>query len=223
MRASSWSESENLKNDQYVGFTAGLAGPYKLAFKDTHADFAIKDMSVISLLNPGPKLNTLVSWEGIFSNDQALIFLLPYQESTQPVYLLLAYEVTTNQHQAPSNNAFTVTLTNGVTVELVGVCKHPSKDKQWWRPDGSLIPRPYDRLNRETRDADYSLYEIVFRLKGEQNLIPKIALNDSVKGSSGPFRIAEQASGISIVEPENVYYTTISVKKGLQLADARGF
>ncbi|MBW8040601.1 MAG: hypothetical protein FVQ85_11430 [Planctomycetes bacterium] len=33
----------------------------------------------------------------------------------------------------------------GVTVELVGVCDHPSEGKQWWRPDGSLLKNsPYD-------------------------------------------------------------------------------
>ncbi len=38
-----------------------------------------------------------------------------------------------------------VKLRNGVTVELLGVCEHPSVGKQWWRPDGSRLPeRPYD-------------------------------------------------------------------------------
>jgi len=37
------------------------------------------------------------------------------------------------------------TLPNGVTVELVGVSFHPSKGKQWWRPDGTSLERaPYD-------------------------------------------------------------------------------
>jgi len=40
---------------------------------------------------------------------------------------------------------FEVTLDNGVTVELLGICEHPSEGKQWWRPDGSLLPEsPYD-------------------------------------------------------------------------------
>ncbi len=35
------------------------------------------------------------------------------------------------------------TLPGDITVELVGVSFHPSKDKAWWRPDGrSLEPRP---------------------------------------------------------------------------------
>jgi len=31
------------------------------------------------------------------------------------------------------------TLSNGATVELVGICDYPSDGKQWWRPDGSLL------------------------------------------------------------------------------------
>ena len=38
--------------------------------------------------------------------------------------------------------SFTATLTNGVTVELVGICKHPSEGKQWWQPDGSILETP---------------------------------------------------------------------------------
>jgi len=40
---------------------------------------------------------------------------------------------------------FTKTLANGVMVEVVGVCDHPSEGRQWWRPDGSLLEEaPYD-------------------------------------------------------------------------------
>ncbi|MHC4299890.1 MAG: M56 family metallopeptidase [Planctomycetota bacterium] len=33
----------------------------------------------------------------------------------------------------------TATLASGVTVELVGVCEHSSENKQWWRPDGTIV------------------------------------------------------------------------------------
>jgi beta-lactamase regulating signal transducer with metallopeptidase domain len=40
---------------------------------------------------------------------------------------------------------FKADLPNGVTVELVGVCEHPSQGKQWWRPDGNLLLQaPYE-------------------------------------------------------------------------------
>ena len=36
---------------------------------------------------------------------------------------------------------------SGITVELLGVSENPSKDKPWWKPDGSpLAERPYEDL-----------------------------------------------------------------------------
>ena len=47
--------------------------------------------------------------------------------------------------KATEQSEFTAILSNGVTVELVGVCEHPSEGKRWWRPDGSLLEEaPYD-------------------------------------------------------------------------------
>jgi len=43
-----------------------------------------------------------------------------------------------------------VTLPDGVVVELVGVCEHPSEGRRWWRPDGRNLAedaRPYRKLN----------------------------------------------------------------------------
>ncbi len=47
---------------------------------------------------------------------------------------------------------FKTTLPNGVTVELLGICEHPSEGKQWWTPNGSFIEgRPYDHIGAEVR------------------------------------------------------------------------
>jgi beta-lactamase regulating signal transducer with metallopeptidase domain/tetratricopeptide (TPR) repeat protein len=61
---------------------------------------------------------------------------------------------------------FTATLVSGVTVELVGVCEHPSQDKKWWRPDGSLLEEaPYDSTGSVLEDEEgYELYEYALRL-----------------------------------------------------------
>ena len=43
---------------------------------------------------------------------------------------------------------FTARFPSGITVELLGVCENPSKDKPWWQPDGSpLDKRPYNADN----------------------------------------------------------------------------
>jgi beta-lactamase regulating signal transducer with metallopeptidase domain len=45
------------------------------------------------------------------------------------------------------DESFKATLTNGVTVELVGICEHPSEGKQWWTPNGTLLKEaPYDKV-----------------------------------------------------------------------------
>ncbi|MHC4475093.1 MAG: tetratricopeptide repeat protein [Planctomycetota bacterium] len=47
--------------------------------------------------------------------------------------------------ESTTGSQFTAALPNGVTVELVGICEHPSQGKQWWRPDGGLLKdSPYD-------------------------------------------------------------------------------
>ena len=55
----------------------------------------------------------------------------------------------TGQEPAPEityQPPYAVTLPNGVTVELLGVTHFPSKDTDWWRPDGSPLPeRPYEQ------------------------------------------------------------------------------
>ncbi|MBL7215822.1 MAG: hypothetical protein ISS71_09110, partial [Phycisphaerae bacterium] len=65
---------------------------------------------------------------------------------------VINFELTKNSELKAKN--FTATLPSGVTVELVGVCEHPSDGKQWWNPDGLLMGelvfelkgrRPYDK------------------------------------------------------------------------------
>src|SRR5206468_359963 len=45
----------------------------------------------------------------------------------------------------------TATLPNGVTIELLGVAEHPSKDKPWWSPAGAPIP---DRFTSDVSSKD---------------------------------------------------------------------
>jgi beta-lactamase regulating signal transducer with metallopeptidase domain len=60
--------------------------------------------------------------------------------------------ISTQEHKSKENKKqqgdFSIKLSNGTTVELVGVCEHPSKDKQWWAPDGNMLEKnPYDEIN----------------------------------------------------------------------------
>ncbi|MHC4345541.1 MAG: M56 family metallopeptidase, partial [Planctomycetota bacterium] len=65
---------------------------------------------------------------------------------------------------------FAAGLPNGVTVELLGVCEHPSEGKQWWRPDGVFLDearRPYENFGGKSSSAGHKVYEVAFQLSGE--------------------------------------------------------
>ena len=66
-----------------------------------------------------------------------------------------------------SLNKSRATLPNGVTVEVLGVCEHPSEGQQWWKPDGSVFTdAPYWKISKGDRTYPGSkerAYEIVFQ------------------------------------------------------------
>jgi hypothetical protein len=78
---------------------------------------------------------------------------------------VIDFALTRGGDSGPSE--FEATLPNGVTVELIGVCEHPSAGKQWWRPDGMLLEKaPYHTMgSRLTHDEGYSDYEFVLRVE----------------------------------------------------------
>ena len=63
---------------------------------------------------------------------------------------------------------FIATMPNGVTVELVGICEHPSEGKQWWRPDGTTLENsqyPYRKSGKIVRTGikDDKILELALR------------------------------------------------------------
>ncbi len=67
---------------------------------------------------------------------------------------------------------FVAKLPSGVTVELVGVCEHPSEGKQWWRPDGTLLNEtPYKTTGSLLPEhANYRYCEFVIRLQDADDI-----------------------------------------------------
>jgi hypothetical protein len=94
---------------------------------------------------------------------------------------------------------FTSTLPDGATVELVGVCEHPSKGRQWWRPDGSLIDKaPYKTMDsRLKRHKGYSDYEFVLRLKGPSDTSYKWQIPGGKQGTDTGAPIDEHGNRVS--------------------------
>ncbi len=77
-------------------------------------------------------------------------------------------------------------LSNGTTVEFIGICENPSAGKQWWGPDGSpldYVPyinvTPYDRARE-----DRKVFEFAWRI---QKLGDGGAIRYSMEGSTGSY------------------------------------
>ncbi|HIJ52460.1 MAG TPA: hypothetical protein HPP66_04820 [Planctomycetes bacterium] len=88
-----------------------------------------------------------------------------------------------------TDSSFTATLPNGVTVELVGVCEHPSEGKQWWKPDGDeLLEAPYDEIGGNVYpDGDEKSFEFAIILGNlpAERVNTKVRCEESVSGSAG--------------------------------------
>jgi beta-lactamase regulating signal transducer with metallopeptidase domain len=99
----------------------------------------------------------------------------------------------------PSESQFSATLANGVTVELVGVCEHPSAGKQWWRPDGSeLEERPYDRIGGQVHpDAKQRAFEFAIELGNlpTDEISTKVEAEEAGGGSSSGNKTQISGSG----------------------------
>ncbi len=86
-----------------------------------------------------------------------------------------------------SNSQFVATLPNGVTVELIGICEHPSQGKQWWRPDGSFIG--VDRFrNYDFGDAiiaENNQFLRIFALRFNDDVLQDMRLSWDLNNSRG--------------------------------------
>ncbi|MFC1676130.1 LamG-like jellyroll fold domain-containing protein [Planctomycetota bacterium] len=100
---------------------------------------------------------------------------------------------------------FKATLPNGVTVELVGICEHPSEGKQWWRGDGNRlgIKIVTQDLNRyKSKDPGY---EFAFKFVGDDF---SVRFKD-IKGS-------KQHSGLTVLEPKGIQALRAHIKSTLR-------
>ncbi|MFH1614635.1 MAG: M56 family metallopeptidase [Planctomycetota bacterium] len=106
---------------------------------------------------------------------------------------------------AQQQSEFKATLPNGVTVKLVGVCNYPSKDKQWWKPDGSQLDMKIITEDKSRYTSDYPGYEIAFKVVGEDFNFKRGKIKDS-----------KESSNIDIIEPEGIIACRAHIKKGIK-------
>jgi hypothetical protein len=117
---------------------------------------------------------------------------------------------------AESARSFTATLPNGVTVELVGICEHPSEGKQWWGVGGQLVPKPYQRLNYNERSADSKLYEVAYRLFGWDDILSTIYSNSEITGHISLYPLSQKTEKLNILDAANAYGAILLVKPDAQ-------
>jgi beta-lactamase regulating signal transducer with metallopeptidase domain len=89
---------------------------------------------------------------------------------------------------------FTASLPNGVAVELVGLCEHPSEGKQWWAPDGLPLEQKITTKDSSHYEDKNKAFEIAYRISFPQGMtidMPK------VKGSTAQ-------SGLEVTSPDGL-------------------
>jgi beta-lactamase regulating signal transducer with metallopeptidase domain/peroxiredoxin len=100
---------------------------------------------------------------------------LPERESLYDGHFILSkkdeeiFDFALEPEEVSESSGFKKTLPDGVTVELVGICEHPSEGKQWWRPDGSKLGRrPFEKLYQRSY-AKHEFYELALKIEDPQN------------------------------------------------------
>ena len=124
-------------------------------------------------------------------------------------------------HQEP-NNDFTATLPNGVTVELVGLCEHPSEGKQWWRPDGTEMSKEIRVRTRGGISASGIPYNVAVKVTMPEDATFKWG---RIKGETGGISLeAVDSEGrpISNMQALRVYIDEQLTATSIQLGAAAG-
>jgi len=129
------------------------------------------------------------------------------------------FDFTLEPEKVSDSSEFKATLPNGVTVELIGVCEHPSQGKQWWRPDGKVLEEPpYKKLHDREAYNKLPLFEIVYRLQPYEGVKSKVVKTDMIPGYFGPYPIERETEGVS-ESAKNSLYAFIPVKDGSDKVD----
>jgi HEAT repeat protein/beta-lactamase regulating signal transducer with metallopeptidase domain len=103
---------------------------------------------------------------------------------------------------SPYAKTFSATLPNGVTVELVGLCKEPVDGAKWWKPDGSDMPEPFFRANKRTAPLKGTTTEYTFLAKaeGSEDISIKMKIYEGFGWST---QVAEDGTALCYIKHRN--------------------
>ncbi|MFI4911620.1 MAG: M56 family metallopeptidase [Sedimentisphaeraceae bacterium JB056] len=115
---------------------------------------------------------------------------------------------------------FKKTLSNGVSVEVLGVCKHPSEGKQWWRPEGSAYYPNFSTKQRGRVSTSGKPYEIAIKVNGSGDF----NIEWGAKGATGSCEL--EVSGIGQESVDGIYAQRFNInsddKTSIMVGIAKG-
>ncbi|MBC8468462.1 MAG: carboxypeptidase regulatory-like domain-containing protein [Planctomycetes bacterium] len=108
------------------------------------------------------------------------------------------FDFTLEPEKITGSSEFKTTLPNGVTVELIGICEHPSESKQWWRPDGDIlssghVPSDHSRMTVEPDETEQAR-ELALRFSSPniEYMSFRWKIDKATRSSSHPFYMTEK-------------------------------
>ena len=125
-----------------------------------------------------------------------------------------------------SNDKFKAALSNGLTVELVGVGLRNAESKTWWQPDGSKLGESIETVDLSSYDSVDPAYEFVFKTSGDgafkvesikgSNVIFGVQVpgRADMTGSRGHIKESVRKTNIKIASPSGKWKTIVKSKGG---------
>ncbi|HBG25696.1 MAG: hypothetical protein A2Y10_20545 [Planctomycetes bacterium GWF2_41_51] len=110
-------------------------------------------------------------------------------------------------------NDYKKVVSNGGTIELVGVCNYPSKDKKWWRPDGSPLGYEIETNDNSKYKSKDPGYEFVFTpLAGGSYFAIDEIKDSAMRSSIDVLKPDECMFGVRAHIKTNINKTNIKIK-----------
>jgi beta-lactamase regulating signal transducer with metallopeptidase domain/Tol biopolymer transport system component len=118
---------------------------------------------------------------------------------------------------------FNAILQNGVTVELVAVCKYGGASTEWWRPDGTELAKEIRIKKGGTVAASGKAYAVAVKVKGPENICVKWGKIEGAIGLASLEVVDSQGQAISNMRAQKVNIdeklTTTSIRLGVAAGD----
>lgn len=167
----------------------------------------------------GPVLKGFSRPRNAHLDMEFLVYARGTLEKSQ-VKKLLAKGRKEHPFKASPTSEFKAVLGNGVTIELLGVCRSPSIGRRWWGVDGkSLDYEPFFYEESSTSPRDTDRYEIAWKFSWPagttQSNIERL-FNDSNKHTSSRGGTHDDkeivVQGIDYIQPDRPVSITFKIK-----------